>query len=388
MSKATYQDLIDHLEAALRIARRMQDPERRSALGHASLHRRMVEAYDQSLELSEQAEANDAVQPSEKEKPAATHEETTSGIQKKSTVDPEEKKQEESLAKEEMSMRQDDVRTEQNSQYHQPESVFLGENLSGETSSRQAPEENVNEKKEELKDHAPENQALPKAQQEAKEEHASKDQQAGAGTSEEEPEGSQKARLGELERKRRKALIQKKKARKKAKTGSAQATNDALPKQEPKLKEQPPKPPQTPENTPTEPPKADFTDRLSQANTTPLPPGKHLYETFNRGQSSVNERLQSEQEKRDQALAEKLKHRPVNDLTRAVTLNERVRFIRELFNGQAEALRNALHELNGAEDWETARWIMDEQLAPRYSWPQSGEGLELFRGLVKRKFLS
>lgn len=379
MSKATYADLVDHLEAALRIARRMEDPQNRSALEHASLHRRMVEAYDQSLELAERVQAGVDTPGAVQQKQAEASLEAQPDAAQKPADKSEEAQQEESLAKEEIRMRQDDVRTEQNSQYHQPESVYLGAQLPDDQPGGEKPQKEENQKEEDLKVHAEESQVTDEAMEEPHDETASKDAPSTTGVS---PE---KHTLSESERQRRRELLRKKKARKKAKLLKERRAQDS--NQASGMAEVPVKPVATPEDVPAAP-REDFTDRLSQAANEPPAPGRHLYETFSRSQSSLNERLSSDQDKRDGALAEKLKHRPVEDLTRAITLNERIRFIRELFRGDAEAFRSALEQLNKVEHWEQARRIIDEQLQRGYQWPEDSQAAGLFRALVRRKFIA
>ena len=86
------------------------------------------------------------------------------------------------------------------------------------------------------------------------------------------------------------------------------------------------------------------------------------------------------------SLADKLRERPITDLTTAIGLNERFVFSNDLFDGNMEAFNQAVNELNHMENIDHAERFLNEQIIVRYDWDVESETVQNFIMLVKRRF--
>ncbi len=84
-----------------------------------------------------------------------------------------------------------------------------------------------------------------------------------------------------------------------------------------------------------------------------------------------------------ESLAEKLEHHPISDLKRAITLNQRFQFSRELFKGNNQDYEMAIDKLNSAPRDEAMKHL--ESLKGKYSWPEESPVTTDFVGLVERR---
>ena len=90
--------------------------------------------------------------------------------------------------------------------------------------------------------------------------------------------------------------------------------------------------------------------------------------------------------KTDEAdLSETLSQSPISELKAAISLNERLAFIEELFGGDTEAFETAIRRLNDAGSLSFASDIMNKELKHKFKW--NNEVLvEEFAALVKRRY--
>lgn len=80
-------------------------------------------------------------------------------------------------------------------------------------------------------------------------------------------------------------------------------------------------------------------------------------------------------------LEHKLSNRPVANIQAAIGINDRFQYIRELFEGKAEAFSNAVVELDSKKDIKEAV----EYLQQNFKWKKNETSLK-FINLVKRRF--
>ena len=87
-------------------------------------------------------------------------------------------------------------------------------------------------------------------------------------------------------------------------------------------------------------------------------------------------------------LSEKLSQTPVNDLKRAISLNDRLLLAKELFGGDQQLFENAVMNLNNFSDFEQAKSYMIENFVMSYDWanPQKFESAKKFIKLVSRRY--
>lgn len=93
-------------------------------------------------------------------------------------------------------------------------------------------------------------------------------------------------------------------------------------------------------------------------------------------------------EGRPESLADKLSHTKIDDLTVAIGLNQKFRFIKELFGGDADAYNQALKKLNTCDSISTARELVEQELKTTYEWDEEDQLTLTFLSLIERRYLS
>ncbi len=75
--------------------------------------------------------------------------------------------------------------------------------------------------------------------------------------------------------------------------------------------------------------------------------------------------------------------KPVSDVRKAIGLNDRFYFQRELFNGNADAFNNTLDQINQMDSFELALQFIKSN----YDWDDDNEVTESFYKSIKRRFI-
>ena len=102
----------------------------------------------------------------------------------------------------------------------------------------------------------------------------------------------------------------------------------------------------------------------------------------------ANERVeQSElfEEKMSKELSDKLGESPLDDIKKGMGLNERIIFLKDLFNGKQEDFDAAVNTLNNAGSFDIARQELSE-LAAKYDWASKEKQAKPFIRLVRRRY--
>lgn len=100
---------------------------------------------------------------------------------------------------------------------------------------------------------------------------------------------------------------------------------------------------------------------------------------------SLNEKLGTTAP--DNSIAAKLKQDPIKELRSAIGLNEKVLFVKELFNENNEEYRKVLNKLDNMPDLTTAMELVNA-LKLRYAWDDNKDSYKLFLNYIKRRFTS
>ena len=89
-------------------------------------------------------------------------------------------------------------------------------------------------------------------------------------------------------------------------------------------------------------------------------------------------------------ISEKLSELPIQDLGKAMGLNEKIFTINELFDGDQEAFKNAIQVLNSLSTFEEAKHYLVREVALRYNWAISDRKNKAknFIKLVRRRYSS
>ena len=81
-------------------------------------------------------------------------------------------------------------------------------------------------------------------------------------------------------------------------------------------------------------------------------------------------------------LSTRMQSRPIEDLAKAIGLNDKFRFIRELFDGDREKYHEAIQILNELPSYQEAEHYINQ----RFDWDQEKPEVQKFMELVRRKF--
>ncbi|MGB0805283.1 MAG: hypothetical protein ACPGRC_01245 [Salibacteraceae bacterium] len=86
------------------------------------------------------------------------------------------------------------------------------------------------------------------------------------------------------------------------------------------------------------------------------------------------------------SLADKLRSKSIKKLADSIALNERFLYSNELFNGNMEAFKRALNELDHIASKEDAQRYIELQLQVENNWDLEAETVQSFILLVERRF--
>jgi len=98
---------------------------------------------------------------------------------------------------------------------------------------------------------------------------------------------------------------------------------------------------------------------------------------------SLNDLLEK---KDDNSLGAKFQQSFIPDLTKAIAINEKFAFIRELFHNSGVDFSNAIQKLNECENIDAA-FILMEELKHQYLWDTTSSAYLSLCDLVRRRFI-
>lgn len=100
------------------------------------------------------------------------------------------------------------------------------------------------------------------------------------------------------------------------------------------------------------------------------------------GNASLNDTLKQESHE----VATKLQDTPVKDLRKAVSINDRHRFIHELFRDDETMYERSIKTINGFHIFAEAEFWIQRELKVKLGWDTSLELVKVFDQVVKRRF--
>jgi len=101
-------------------------------------------------------------------------------------------------------------------------------------------------------------------------------------------------------------------------------------------------------------------------------------------EQSLNESFSS---MKSPTLKEKIVGTPISDLRTAITINQKFKFISELFENDAKAFEKSVETINSYTSFIEADDYMENNLKPRYGWETNSASAREFADLVSRRFL-
>jgi hypothetical protein len=97
---------------------------------------------------------------------------------------------------------------------------------------------------------------------------------------------------------------------------------------------------------------------------------------------SVNDRLKEDKTE----VAHRLKETPIKDLRKAIGINDRFLFVKELFRGDEAGYERSIKTINGFNIYSEAEYWMARELRLKLAWADDNESVKHFYGLVRRRF--
>ncbi|MFZ4549111.1 MAG: hypothetical protein ACOYN4_16810, partial [Bacteroidales bacterium] len=127
-------------------------------------------------------------------------------------------------------------------------------------------------------------------------------------------------------------------------------------------------------------PKETEQESTYTANT-PEPTSATLAEKFNTGSKSLSETISPTQT----GNSPRVFFQPITDLTSAIGLNDKFRFINELFDNNATQYEEAIARVNRAVNHDEASWILQKYHSQ--DWAQKEETLARLKDFIRRRFV-
>ncbi len=111
---------------------------------------------------------------------------------------------------------------------------------------------------------------------------------------------------------------------------------------------------------------------------------KELHETIGGNPSSLNDKLKQAKFELSDALQEV----PVKDLKKAIGINDRFLYIKELFRGDEVMYERSIKTINGFSIFPEAEYWIKRELKLKLGWDDSNPVVRQFDQLIRRRFLS
>jgi len=90
--------------------------------------------------------------------------------------------------------------------------------------------------------------------------------------------------------------------------------------------------------------------------------------------------------KEDRSVAEKLSAMPLLDLKKSIGINEKFKFVNELFDGNLQDYNNAIDALNNFTSFMDAQNHIEQAFVDKYNWQKESGVYQSLLFLIQRKF--
>jgi CTP:phosphocholine cytidylyltransferase-like protein len=84
--------------------------------------------------------------------------------------------------------------------------------------------------------------------------------------------------------------------------------------------------------------------------------------------------------------AEQLSLKPISDIKLAITLNDKLLYVKDLFNGYNLAYSEAIQILNRFDSFEEAARFLKTNYVTKNNWESKPATMEKFYALLKRRY--
>jgi hypothetical protein len=109
---------------------------------------------------------------------------------------------------------------------------------------------------------------------------------------------------------------------------------------------------------------------------------KELNELIAERKESLNERLKQDREE----VVQVLKEVPIKDLRKGIGINDRFRFLNELFRNDEPMYERSIKTINSFKVFSEAEYWINRELKYKLGWDDAKETVQLFYQLVRRRF--
>lgn len=123
-------------------------------------------------------------------------------------------------------------------------------------------------------------------------------------------------------------------------------------------------------------------DTAIEAPTLPATERRELHQVIADKKESLNDRLKEERPE----VAHTLKDAPVKDLRKAIGINDRFVFLRELFRGDDAMYERSIKTINNFNIYSEAEYWISRELKHKLGWDDTNESVKHFYQLVRRRF--
>lgn len=104
------------------------------------------------------------------------------------------------------------------------------------------------------------------------------------------------------------------------------------------------------------------------------------------GKQTVHDKITKSKE--DKSWNEKLQSQPVVDLKKSIGINEKFKFVNELFDGHLQDYNENIDFLNNCKSVEEAQNFIEQSLIPKFNWKKDSGVYQSLMSLIQRKFNS
>ena len=101
---------------------------------------------------------------------------------------------------------------------------------------------------------------------------------------------------------------------------------------------------------------------------------------------TINEKMSSQLKDKTAAKTDQLNIKPISDIKLAITLNDKLLFVKDLFNGYNLAYSEAIEILNRFNTFEEASRFLKTNYVTKNNWESKPETAEKFYELLKRRY--
>jgi len=102
------------------------------------------------------------------------------------------------------------------------------------------------------------------------------------------------------------------------------------------------------------------------------------------GTQTIHDKITKSKE--DKSWNEKLQSQPVVDLKKSIGINEKFKFVNELFDGHLQDYNESIDFLNNCKTVNDAQNFIEQSLIPKFNWKKESAVYQSLQSLIQRKF--